>query len=167
MVASCNLTPSKPEAVIMVYRDKMRSGRIDQARELLSEQSKLMAQSLDKDYNLAQPAENLSLLNALDPLNMPAPVSVEELRALVQVKTLRGSQRLIRLERKKSGDKWQIDLTEELEAFRTFLEARKALEEIKEQAGEYAASLKAFSDQLQRINVPDQPITQPKKPKRK
>ncbi len=71
------------------------------------------------------------------------------------------------MERRKSGDKWQIDLTEELEAFRTFLEARKALEEIKEQAGEYAASLKAFSDQLQRINVPDQPKTQPKKPKKR
>ncbi len=78
VVASCNLTPSKPEAVIMVYRDKMRSGKVDQARELLSEQSRFTAQSLDKDYKLAQSAENLSLLNALDPLNMPTPVSVED-----------------------------------------------------------------------------------------
>jgi hypothetical protein len=47
--------------------------------------------------------------------------------------------------------KWKVDLTRELSDLRSFLEVRQALDMIREQAGEFAATLKAFNEQIERF----------------
>jgi hypothetical protein len=156
-VFGCDLVPQKPEAVFRLYRERMRSGQLEQARSLLSRESAILAQETATRYLLRHPPENLALLNTLDPVAEAVPVKVGKTNAIVRVRTLKGGLRLIRLV-KQDGDansSWKIDLSKELEAFRSFLSVRGALEMIREQAGEYAATLKAFRDQLDRMPAPE------------
>ena len=91
----------------------------------------------------------------LDPVATPTVVKVEDTSAILQVRTLKGGLRIVRLVRKDPNSPWRIDLFEELKSLKTFLEASSALDLMREQAGEYAAAWKAFSDQLGRIQVPE------------
>jgi hypothetical protein len=152
---ACDLIPPKPEAVFILYRDRMKAGSLQEARSLLSPQSRSLVEALLTDYQLRHPPENLALLNILDPVTAPVAIKTGDTRALLRVRTLKGGLRLIRLERKSSDDPWSIDLSEELKSFESFLRVRAALETIREQAGEYAATLKAFEDQMRNMNVPE------------
>ena len=148
----CELVPSKPDAVFTLYRDRMKSENLTEARELLSGESRALALELSSQYKLDQPPESLALLNALDPTAVPTIMQSEDTLALLQVRTLRGGLRIIRIVRKDSTAAWKLDMSEELKSLKAFLDARSALEMMKDQAGEYAASWKAFNDQLKRIN---------------
>lgn len=169
----CQLVPSKPDAVFTLYRDRMKSDNVAQGRELITDESRDIAQKLASEYKLDQPPEALALLNALDPTATPTAMQSEDTLALLQVRTLRGGLRIIRMVRRDSAASWKLDMTEELKSLKSFLEARSALEMMKDQAGEYAASWKAFNDQLKRINpsepeppkmAPPQKMTNPKPP---
>jgi hypothetical protein len=127
---------------------------------------------LESTYRLRQPPENLALLNILDPVGSPVVMKEGDASALLQARTLKGGLRLIRLVRSDEKSPWKIDMVEELAALRVFLEARGALDMIREQAGEYAAFWKAFTDQLGRMRAPEEPLRElkekkPDKPKRK
>jgi hypothetical protein len=139
----------------------MKSEKIEQARQLLSEQSRELIGKLSADYTLEQPPENLALLSVLDPVTLPVVAKSEDAAAVLQVRTLKGGMRLVRLVRADPRSPWKIDLTEELQDLQTFLGARSALESMREQAGEYAASWKAFTDQLGRMNVTDSDTDKP------
>jgi hypothetical protein len=156
-LAACELTPSRPEDVFTVYREKMRAGELQEARKLLAPQSSALAESLAATYKLDAPPENLALLNVLDPQSSPIVTVVEDTFALLNVRTLRGAPKMIRLVRENPNARWKINLNEELTSLETFLEAQAALETMREKAGDYAASWKAFHDQLERINIPEDP----------
>ncbi|MGC8907388.1 MAG: hypothetical protein ACP5M0_08090 [Desulfomonilaceae bacterium] len=156
-LAACELAPSRPEDVFTVYREKMRAGELREARKLLSPQSAALAESLAAAYKLDAPPENLALLNILDPQSAPIVTVVEDAFALLNVRTLRGAPKMIRLVRETPKSPWKINLNEELTSLETFLEAQAALETMREKAGDYAASWKAFHDQLERINIPEEP----------
>ncbi len=66
LLFGCQLVPSKPDAVFILYRDRMKSENLAQARELLSEESRNLAVALESEYKLDQPPEALALLNSLD-----------------------------------------------------------------------------------------------------
>jgi|GEM_PF-1852875 len=157
LVTACELTPSRPEDVFTVYREKMRAGQILEARKLLIPQSLSLAESLATKYKLDTPPENLAILNVLDPQSSPMPTSVEDTFALLNVRTIRGTPKMARLVRDNAKSPWKVSLNEELTALETFLEAQEALETLREKAGDYAASWKAFNDQLERINVVEEP----------
>jgi len=161
LMAGCDLVPSTPDGVFTLYRDRMKSGNLDQARPLLSDESKKLALTLTSEYKLKQPPENLALLNALDPASVPTVLKTTDTLALINVRTLKGGARLVRLVRPNADTSWKIDISEELSAFRSFLQAQQALDMIREQAGEYAASWKAFNDKLGRINVIEPPAPPP------
>lgn len=161
----CDLVPSKPEAVFALYRDRMKTGQIQEARTLLSEESKKLAADLESTYKLNQPPEDLALLNALDPVTPALPVEVTDTVALLRVRTLKGGQSIVRLTRKDSGSRWAVDLERDLNSFRSFLEARHALETMREQAGEYATTWKAFSDRIDSMKSIEHPPQQQIKPK--
>jgi hypothetical protein len=105
----------------------------------------------------------------------------EPTEALLQVKTLKGGLRLIHLMRTDPNSQWTIDISEELRALDSFLKARSALEAMRDQAGEFAASWKAFNQQLDKMHVtepppapaptpkptPPKPVPQKPKPKQK
>ena len=56
-------------------------------------------------------------------------------------------------------------MTSELKAFQKFMGARSALDGMREQASEYAASWKAFTEQLGKMHVKeDKPDAETKKP---
>jgi len=172
LLAGCSLVPQKPDAVFLLYRDRMKAGNLAQARELLSDESRKLAVDLESTYRLRQPPENLALLNILDPVGSPVVMKEGDASALLQARTLKGGLRLIRLVRSDEKSPWKIDMVEELAALRVFLEARGALDMIREQAGEYAAFWKAFTDQLGRMRAPEEPLRElkekkPDKPKRK
>lgn len=162
LLTGCSLVPQKPDAVFLVYRERMKAGNVQQARELLSDESRNLAAELNGTYKLRQPPENLALLNALDPVSPPVVMKEADTYALLQARTLKGGLRLIRLTRTDDKSPWKIDIMEELGALRLFLEERAALDMIREQAGEYAAFWKAFTDQLSRMKVPDLPRQEPK-----
>jgi hypothetical protein len=147
-LAGCNLTPTRPDAIFTVYRDRMKAENIDEARSLLSDDSKQLALSLESTYKLRQTPEDLALLNALDPISPPTIIETSETLTLLQVRTMKGGVRLVRVVRKDSSSPWKIDMTGQLSSLRTFLEARRALESVREQAGDFAATWKAFSDRL-------------------
>jgi len=149
----CQLVPRKPEAVFVLYRERMAAGKLEDARALLSEESRDLALKIAAKHKLRQPPESIALLNMLDPASPPLVVKEADDYALLQVRTVKGALRLIRLGRADAGSPWRIDISEELKGFRLFLEARGALDMIREQAGEYAAFYRAFSDQLERISV--------------
>ncbi|HMK36321.1 MAG TPA: hypothetical protein VK463_14700 [Desulfomonilaceae bacterium] len=162
IAGGCQLVPNRPEAVLDLYRERMRSQNLAEARKLLSEDSQKIVQEITTNYRLQQPPEDLALLNALDPASAPVPMKSEATTALLQVRTLKGGLRLIRLTRKDPNSPWTIDLTEELRALETFLKGRSALEEMRDQASEYAASWKAFNRQLDKMHIAEPPA--PPKP---
>lgn len=167
LLFGCQLVPSKPDAVFILYRDRMKSENLAQARELLSEESRNLAVALESEYKLDQPPEALALLNTLDPTSIPTVMQSGDTLALLQVRTLKGGLRLVRVVRKDPTSHWNLDITEELKSLKAFLDARGALEIMKDQASEYAASWKAFNDQLKKMNPTDtEPpkITTPPKP---
>jgi len=173
-LVGCNLVPSTPDGLFLLYRDRMKSGNLDQARALLSDDSRKLVSALSSDYKLNESPESMALLNALDPATTPTVLKTTDTLALLNVRTLKGGTRLIRLTRPNVDGAWQIDISEELSTFRSFLQTQQALDMIREQAGEYAASWKAFSDRLGRMNViepaaprPEPSKASPMKPPRK
>lgn len=166
----CQLVPRKPEAVFVLYRERMSAGKLGDARALLSNESRDLALKLAAKHKLRQPPESIALLNMLDPASPPLVVKEADNYALLQVRTLRGALRLIRLGRADAGSQWRIDISEELKGLHLFLEARGALDMIREQAGEYAAFYRAFSNQLERMTVTESrkempPQEQPREPR--
>lgn len=155
LLAGCELIPSKPESVLILYRDRMKAEKVAEAREILSEESRELAKKLTREYRLKQPPENLALLNVLDPVSQPLSLKSEETQALLQLRGLKGGTRVISLVRRDADSPWQIEITDELKALENFLGARRALDTMREQASEYAASWKAFTTQLERMNVPE------------
>ncbi len=155
LLFGCQLVPSKPDAVFILYRDRMKSENLAQARELLSEESRNLAVTLESEYKLDQPPEALALLNTLDPTSLPTVMQSGDILALLQVRTLKGGLRLVRVVRKDATSHWNLDITEELKSLKAFLDARGALEIMKDQASEYAASWKAFNEQLKKMNPAD------------
>lgn len=164
VVGGCQLVPNKPEAVFDLYRERMKSQDLVEARKLLSDESLKLIQDITAAYQLQQPPEALALLNALDPVSAPTLMKSEPTEALLQVRTLKGGLRLIRLMRKNPDSQWTIDISEELKALDSFLKARSALEVMREQAGEFAASWKAFNRQLDQMHVTEPPPAPPPKP---
>lgn len=142
----------------------MKSENLSAARDLLSDSSRAVVDQLVSKYNLKQPPEDLALINILDPVTQPSVMKAEDTYALLQVRTLKGDFRLIRLTRKDPGAPWKIDITEELRALESFLQARGTLELMREQAGEYAESWKAFNEQLGKMNVPEPESPKPQAP---
>lgn len=165
LLVGCNLMPSKPEAVFVLYRDRMKAENLDQARELLSGESRELALQLISLFKLKQPPEDLALLNVLDPVSAPVVVKVDDTSALLQARTLKGGLRLVRLTRKDPNSHWKLDIADDLRSLRTFLEAKAALDVMREQAGEYAASWKAFNNQIGRMNVTEPPPREPPAPR--
>lgn len=159
LIYSCELTPTRPEDVFTVYRERMRRGEVIEARKLLFFESSSLALLLASKYKLDSPPENIAILNVLDPQTSPTPTVVEDTFALLNVRTIRGTPKMIRLVRQDAKSAWKINLNEELTALQTFLEAQAALETMREKAGDYAASWKAFNDQLERINIIDEPAS--------
>jgi hypothetical protein len=161
VLVSCQLLPTKPEAVLDLYRERMKSGQISEARELLSQDSRSLALELESKYKLQQPPEELALLSSLDPGAAPSSMKVEDNQALMQARTIKGGLRVIRLVRHTTDGPWKVDLKQELEELDSFMRGRAALDMIRGQAGEYAASWKAFSDQLGKMDVKEAQAAQP------
>jgi len=163
----CDLVPSKPDAVFVLYRDRMKSEKLKEARQLLSEKSRVLSAELTKEFKLKEAPENLALLNVLDPVTPPVVTRSEAGSALLQVRTLKGGVRLVRLIRPKPDSSWLIDITQELRALKKFLSTRRALDTVREQAGEYATTWRAFSDQLGRMRVTEPPPKEKASPRSK
>ena len=161
MFCGCQLVPNQPDAVFVLYRDRMKTQNLDEARSLLSNDSRRLALEMASEHKLQQAPESLALLNALDPTAAPVVMKSEETSALLQLRTLKGGLRLIRLIRKDPNSPWKIDLAEELRSLQSFLEARGTLDMIREQAGEYAATYKAFSNQLEKMRITEPPLPKP------
>jgi hypothetical protein len=161
LFCGCQLVPNQPDAVFVLYRDRMKTQNLDEARSLLSNDSRRLALELAAEHKLQQPPESLALLNALDPTAAPVVMKSEDMSALLQLRTLKGGLRLIRLIRKDQNSPWRIDMSEELRSLQSFLEARGTLDMIREQAGEYAATYKAFSNQLEKMHVTPPPPPKP------
>ncbi len=157
VLLGCELVPTRPDAVFVLHRDRMKAESLDQARELLSDESRNLALELTSQFKLKQPPENLAVLNVLDPVATPTVVKVDDSSAILQIRTLKGGLRIIRLVRKDPNSPWKIDIFEELKSLKTFLEATSALDLMREQAGEYAAAWKAFNDQVGKMNVVEPP----------
>jgi hypothetical protein len=160
-LVGCNLVPSTPDGLFLLYRDRMKSGNLDQARALLSDDSRKLVSAISSDYKLSESPESMALLNALDPAAPPTVLKTTDTLSLLNVRTLKGGSRPIRLTRPNADASWQIDISEELSTFRSFLQTQQALDMIREQAGEYAASWKAFNDRLGRMNVIEPPAPRP------
>lgn len=153
LTASCDLVPPKGDDLFVLYRDRMKEHSVDKARELLTKESRDLAEAIARKYKVNETPENLALLNALDPVSPPLLKQHEDTYALLQVRTLKGGLRLVRLVRKDTGSNWRIDMAGELNALKAFLEARAALSMFRNQAVEYAASLKDFKDQLHVVSA--------------
>jgi hypothetical protein len=134
----------------------MKSSNLQDARAMLSEESRKLVNTLSDERKLKEPPENLAILNVLDPVSSPTVLKTTDTLAMLNVRTLKGGTRLIRLTRKDPGAPWRIDISEELSALRSFLNAQKALDMMREQAGEYAASWKAFSDRIGKHQTQEQ-----------
>jgi len=166
LMLACGMTPSKPDALFIHYRDLMKADNISEARQLLSDDSRELTLKLAAEHGLRQPPENLALLNVLDPVAAPTIVSLDDGSAILQMRTLKGGVRSIRVVRKDPDAAWKIDIKSDLKALQTFLQARGALDMIREQAGEYAASLKEFNSQMEKMDVADPvPAASPPPPK--
>lgn len=151
----CDIAPVKPEEAFVFYRDRMKNDQVSSARPMLSSESLNLVQKIDSTYHLNQPPENIAVLNALDPTNLPTPVKIEETQALLKVRTLKGANRVINLIRVDSKSKWKVDFADELRQLDNFLAARKTLDLMQEQAGEFAITWKAMDSQLNKINLPE------------
>jgi hypothetical protein len=154
-LVSCDVAPVKPEEVFMLYRERMNTEKVQDARNLLSPASLELIKQIDQRYKLGQPPEKIAFLNILDPVSPPVLVKADEGLAILQVRTLKGASRLIRLTRTDSKSPWKIDLTEELKSLQLFLEAKEALSGLQQQAGEFAASWKALDNQLEKMGGPE------------
>ncbi|MDD3472776.1 MAG: hypothetical protein PHS86_08340 [Syntrophaceae bacterium] len=148
LFSGCDLVPAKPEEAFVLYRERMKNEQIKDAREMLSQESLNLVLRIEKDYLLDQQAEKIAILNTLDPTSVPSPVMIEEKQALLDVRTLKGVNRTVRLIRSDSKGKWKVDLVDELKLLDNFLAARKTLDFMQEQAGEFAATWKAMDSQL-------------------
>ena len=157
----CNLVPNTPDGVFVLYRDRMKSGNLEEARALLSEDSLKLVSALTSDYKLKEPPESMALLNALDPGGPPTVLKTTDSLTLLNVRTLKGGSRLVRLVRANADAPWRVDISEELSAFQSFLQTQQALNMMREQAGEYAASWKAFNDRLGQMNLVEPPAPPP------
>ncbi len=174
-LSSCDLPPAKPDEAFTVYRERMKNAQTVNAREMLSEDTRNMLQKIESGFHLDQPAENIAFLNMLDPTVPPTPLTVEEKRAVLELRTLKGTNKSVTLIRSDSKGKWKVDLVNELNILENFLSARKTLDAMQEQAGEFAATWKAMDSHLSRKVVPeadkgdrDQPRGQKKgQPKKK
>jgi hypothetical protein len=155
----CDLAPIQAEAVFLVYQDRMKAQRLDKARSLLSDDSRKLALKLAGEYKLEQPPESLALLNALDAAAAPVIMKSQEMSALLQLRTRKGGLRLVLLVRNDPNSPWRIDMSEELRSLQSFLEVRGALDTIRDQAGEYAATYKAFSNQIGKMHITLPPLT--------
>ena len=160
-IAGCELVPKKPEAVFVLYRERMKSGQIKEARALLSEKSRKLALEIASEYNLPDAPENLAFFNILDPVSPPLVMKESGNNTLLQVRTLKGGLTLIPMVRKDEKSPWTIDISEQLKAFRTSLRAGGALEDFRELAGDYATLWKDFKEQLSRMRVPEPPPEPP------
>ena len=160
-LTGCNLVPNAPDGVFALYRDRMKSGNLEQARALLSEDSLKLISALTADYKLKEPPESMALLNALDPGSPPTVLKTTDSLALLNARTLKGGSRMVRLVRANADGPWKVDVSEELSAFQSFLQTQQALNMMREQAGEYAASWKAFNDRLGQMNVVEPPAPPP------
>jgi len=157
IITSCEVVPPKPDDLFVLYRQRMKNSEFDKARSLLTDESKDLALSLARDHKLNQPPENLALLNILDPAASPVVKKSADTEALLQIRTLRGGFRLLRLTRKDPDSPWRIDVAQDLKSLKAFLEAKAALEQFRDQAIEYAASWKAFNEQIGKIKAPAPP----------
>ncbi len=162
-LTGCDLVPNTPDGVFALYRDRMKSGNLEQARALLSEDSLKLLSALTSDYKLNEPPENMALLNALDPGSAPTVLKTTDSLALLNMRTLKGGSRPVRLVRANADGHWKVDISEELSAFQSFLQTQQALNMIREQAGEYAASWKAFNDRLGQMKVIEPSPPEPSK----
>jgi len=151
MIAGCDMAPVKPEEVFVLYRERMNAHNVQNSRKLVSANSLDLAKQIEAQYKLDQPPEQIVLLNILDPVTPPTLVKVDDVVAILQLRTLKGGNRLIRLVRTDPKSPWQIDMTEELKSLQTFLDAREALSSLQQQAGEFAATWRALENQLQKI----------------
>lgn len=146
--SGCDLVPRKPEDVFVVYRERMINEQLQEARALLSEPSLELVRLLESNFNLKQPPESLALLNALEPTSPPLIKSMDDTTTVLQVRTLTGGLRLVRVTRKSKDSHWKVDLTQELTNLQKFLKVMDALEKYRRQAGEFAGTWKKFMDQL-------------------
>ncbi|MBI5568917.1 MAG: hypothetical protein HY914_03140 [Desulfomonile tiedjei] len=153
-ILGCQLVPNRPDAVFALYRDRMKKGNLSEARTLLTEESRNLAVSLESSYKLEQTPEDLALLNALDPVSPPTILQTTDTLALLQVRTLKGGNNVVRLLKKEPSDQWHVDLRADLNSFRSFLEARRALDSVREQAGDFASTWKAFNERLDTLGGP-------------
>ncbi len=152
------MLPKKPEVVFVSYRDEMRNGNISKARLMLTSESRRMATEMSRIYHLEHPPENLAFLNLLDPVSAPLAVKISDKgEATLRVRTLKGGIQLVRMVKQGADPEWKVDLKKELSDLKSFLEVRQALNLIREQAGEFAATLKAFNDQIDRFPSKDRP----------
>jgi hypothetical protein len=159
LFCGCELVPNQADAVFVLYRDRMKAQDLDEARSLLSNDSRILALKLAAEYKLEQPPESLAFLNALDASATPVVMKSEEMSTLLQIRTLKGGLRLVRLIRKDPNSPWRIDMSEELRSLQSFLEVRGTLDMIRDQAGEYAATYKAFSNQIGKMHITPSPLT--------
>ncbi len=161
ILSACDLVPAKPEAVFDLYRQRMKAGQIAEARQLLSGDSLKLVLELETNYKLDQTPESIALLNALDPVTAPTTLRNEDNVTVLQARTIKGSARTIKITRSGKDAPWKVDISSELNELKTFLKGREALDRIREQAGEYAASWKAFHDQINQMRITEQPETKP------
>lgn len=143
--------PSTPEAVFNTYKTEVKTGKLTESRERLTEQSRALAVRLSTEYHIEQAPEEAALMNALDPVTEAVPMKVEDTTAQVQARTIKGGLRLVRLTRSSPGEPWKVNLTDELRELEIFLKGRKALDELRNQAGDVAASVKMFNEQLTKM----------------
>lgn len=157
VLTSCDMAPVKPEEVFILYRERMnhQNVNLNETRKLFSQDSLSLVTQIEQKHKLNQPPENVALLNILDPITPPGVVKVDESLAILQVRTLKGGNRLIRLVRSEQNSPWKIDITEELKSLQAFLDAREALNALQQQAGEFAASWRDLENQLGKLGGPE------------
>ncbi len=157
-MGGCDLVPQKPEAVFVLFRDRMKQGKVNEARTLLTMESNDLALSLKSKYRLRKDSaeeskepEDLALLNMLDPLGEPVVLKAGEEYAVLQVRTLKGGVVVVRLVKQDPKTGWKIDLKDELSALESHLVVQGAFGMVRDLAGEFAAALKAFNTQIERM----------------
>jgi hypothetical protein len=147
------LVPTQADVVFVLYRDRMKAQDLDEARSLLSNDSRKLAMKLAAEYKLEQPPESLALLNALDDSAAPVVMKSEEMSTLLQLRTLKGGPRLVRLIRKDSNSPWRIDILGELRSLQSFLGVRGSFKMLLNLGNEYAATYYAVSNQIGKMHI--------------
>jgi hypothetical protein len=147
-LAGCDALPPKPDVFFNVYRERMASGAIEEARALLTPQSRDILAEMDSKLTSGAPPEQTALLDSLDPAAPPVILQEGAGYAILQLRTRTGGMKTLHLVRPDPKSHWRVDLSEELRNLKLFLEAKGALEAIREQAGDYAAFYRAMTDRL-------------------